>query len=72
MVIGSTGSPSASGSIGHRPRSPRPGRALKATDTRAAGGNCFLEMFDVFAEFARNLRRERRLEGIAKAKPAAA
>jgi hypothetical protein len=38
---------------------------------RTAGGKFFLDMLDVFAEFATNLRRERQLEGIAKAKPAA-
>jgi hypothetical protein len=46
---------------------------LKATeqpiDTTAAG-NCFLDMLGVFAEFETNLRRERQLEGIAKAKAA--
>jgi DNA invertase Pin-like site-specific DNA recombinase len=50
------------------------GAALKATeqpiDTSAAAGNCFLDMLGVFAEFETNLRRERQLEGIAKAKAA--
>jgi DNA invertase Pin-like site-specific DNA recombinase len=49
------------------------GAALKATeqpiDTSAAG-KCFLDMLGVFAEFETNLRRERQLEGIAKAKAA--
>jgi DNA invertase Pin-like site-specific DNA recombinase len=31
---------------------------------------CFLDMLGVFAEFETNLRRERQLEGIAKAKAA--
>ena len=48
------------------------GAALKATeqpiDTSAAAGKCFLAMLGVFAEFETNLRRERQLEGIAKAK----
>src|SRR6476620_190605 len=48
------------------------GAALKATeqpiDTSTAAGKCFLDMLGVFAEFETNLRRERRLEGIADAK----
>ena len=47
--------------------------ALKATeqpiDTSTAAGKCFLDMLGVFAEFETNLRRERQLEGIAKASP---
>lgn len=39
-------------------------------DTGAAAGKCFLDMLGVFAEFETNLRRERQLEGIAKAKAA--
>jgi DNA invertase Pin-like site-specific DNA recombinase len=35
-------------------------------------GKCFLDMLGVFAEFDTNLRRERQLEGIAKAKAAGA
>ncbi len=31
-------------------------------------GKCFLDMLGTFAEFETNLRRERQLEGIAKAK----
>jgi DNA invertase Pin-like site-specific DNA recombinase len=31
-------------------------------------GKCFLDMLGVFAEFETNLRRERQLEGIARAK----
>jgi DNA invertase Pin-like site-specific DNA recombinase len=37
-------------------------------DTRSAAGKAFLDMLGVFAEFETNLRRERQLEGIAKAK----
>jgi DNA invertase Pin-like site-specific DNA recombinase len=48
------------------------GASLKATeqpiDTNTAAGKCFLDMLGVFAEFETNLRRERQLEGIAKAK----
>jgi hypothetical protein len=47
---------------------------LKATeqpiDTSTAVCKCFLDMLGVFAEFETNLRRERQLEGIAKAKAA--
>src|ERR1700730_5699739 len=50
------------------------GAALKATeqpiDTSTAAGKCFLDMLGGFAEFETNLRRERQLEGIAKAKAA--
>lgn len=50
------------------------GAELKATeqpiDTSTAAGKCFLDMLGVFAEFETNLRRERQLEGIAKAKAA--
>ena len=50
------------------------GVALRATeqpiDTATATGKCFLDMLGVFAEFETNLRRERQLEGIAKAKAA--
>jgi DNA invertase Pin-like site-specific DNA recombinase len=45
---------------------------LKATeqpiDTSTPAGKAFLGMLGVFAEFETNLRRERQLEGIAKAK----
>lgn len=37
-------------------------------DTSTAAGKAFLDMLGVFAEFETNLRRERQLEGIAKAK----
>ena len=50
------------------------GVALKATeqpiDTSTAAGKCFLDMLLVFAEFETNLRRERQMEGVAKAKAA--
>jgi DNA invertase Pin-like site-specific DNA recombinase len=50
------------------------GASLKATeqpiDTGTAAGKCFLDMLGVFAEFETNLRKERQLEGIAKAKAA--
>ncbi|RYB03061.1 recombinase family protein [Lichenibacterium ramalinae] len=45
---------------------------LRATeqpvDTSTAAGKAFLDMLGVFAEFETNLRKERQLEGIAKAK----
>ena len=48
------------------------GASLRATeqpiDTSTAAGKCFLDMLGVFAEFETNLRRERQLEGIARAK----
>jgi DNA invertase Pin-like site-specific DNA recombinase len=48
------------------------GVTLKATeqpiDTSTATGKCFLDMLGVFAEFETNLRKERQLEGIARAK----
>jgi len=50
------------------------GVALQATeqpiDTSTAAGKAFLDMLGVFAEFETNLRRERQMEGIAKAKAA--
>lgn len=52
------------------------GARLKATeqpiDTSSAAGKAFLDMLGVFAEFETNLRRERQMEGIAKAKAAGA
>jgi len=46
--------------------------ALKATeqpiDTTTPAGKCFLDMLGVFAEFETSLRKERQMEGIAKAK----
>ncbi len=48
------------------------GAKLQATeqpiDTASAAGKAFLDMLGVFAEFETNLRRERQMEGIAKAK----
>jgi DNA invertase Pin-like site-specific DNA recombinase len=50
------------------------GVTLRATeqpiDTGTAAGKAFLDMLGVFAEFETNLRRERQMEGIAKAKAA--
>lgn len=50
------------------------GVTIKATeqpiDTSTAAGKAFLDMLGVFAEFETNLRRERQMEGIAKAKKA--
>lgn len=50
------------------------GVALKATeqpvDTTTAAGKAFFQMLGVFAEFETNLRKERQMEGIAKAKAA--
>ena len=50
------------------------GAALKATeqpvDTSSAAGKAFFQMLGVFAEFETNLRRERQMEGIAKANAA--
>lgn len=50
----------------------RKGVALRATDqpidTATAAGRCFLQMLGVFAEFETAIRKERQMEGIAKAK----
>jgi DNA invertase Pin-like site-specific DNA recombinase len=50
------------------------GVALRATeqpiDTSTAAGKAFLDILGVFAEFETNLRRERQMEGIEKAKKA--
>ena len=50
------------------------GATLRATeqpiDTGTAAGKAFLDMLGVFAEFETNLRRERQMEGIKKAKAA--
>ena len=50
------------------------GATLKATeqpiDTGTAAGKCFIDMLGVFAEFETNLRKERQMEGITKAKAA--
>ena len=40
----------------------------QAIDTATASGKAFLSMLGVFAEFETNLRRERQMAGIAKAK----
>ncbi|MBY4893324.1 recombinase family protein [Rhodobacteraceae bacterium N5(2021)] len=40
----------------------------QSVDTSDAAGKAFFQMLGVFAEFETNLRRERQLEGIAKAK----
>jgi len=37
-------------------------------DTKSAAGKAFLDMLGVFAEFETNIRKERQLEGVAKAK----
>src|SRR5262249_24100514 len=44
--------------------------AEQPIDTSTASGKCFFDMLGVFAEFETNLRKERQLEGIAKAKSA--
>jgi len=48
------------------------GVILKATEqpisTNTVAGKCFLDMLGVFAEFETNLRNERQMEGISKAK----
>ena len=41
-----------------------------AIDTSNAAGKAFLQMMGVFAEFETNIRRERQMEGIQKAKAA--
>ncbi|WP_114011721.1 recombinase family protein [Cohaesibacter intestini] len=50
------------------------GASLEVTeqsiDTSTPAGNAFLQMLGVFAEFETNIRRERQMEGIAKAKEA--
>jgi DNA invertase Pin-like site-specific DNA recombinase len=52
----------------------RKGVDLRATeqpvDTTTASGRCFFGMLGVFAQFETELRKERQLEGIAKAKAA--
>jgi DNA invertase Pin-like site-specific DNA recombinase len=52
------------------------GIALKATeqpiDTTTAAGKCFLDMLGVFAEFETNIRSERQMEGVRRAKAAGA
>ncbi len=50
------------------------GATLRATEqpinTSTAAGKAFLDMLGLFAEFETNLRRERQMEGIARAKTA--
>ena len=50
------------------------GASLRCTeqpvDTSSAAGKAFLDMLGVFAEFETALRRERQMEGIARAKAA--
>lgn len=46
--------------------------AEQPIDTSTAAGKAFLDMLGVFAEFETNLRRERQIEGIARAKSAGA
>lgn len=50
------------------------GATLRATeqpiDTSSAAGKAFLQMLGVFAEFEHAIRKERQMEGIAKAKAA--
>ena len=43
---------------------------IHIVQTSTAAGKAFLDMLGVFAEFETNLRKERQLEGIAKAKAA--
>jgi DNA invertase Pin-like site-specific DNA recombinase len=40
----------------------------QSVDTSTASGKAFFQMLGVFAEFETNIRRERQMEGIAKAK----
>lgn len=48
------------------------GVTLSATEqpinTKTSAGKCFLDMLSCFSEFETNLRKERQMEGIAKAK----
>ena len=48
------------------------GITLSATEqpinTKTSAGKCFLDMLGVFSEFETNLRKERQMEGISKAK----
>lgn len=48
------------------------GVVISATEqpinTKTSAGKCFLDMLGVFGEFETNLRKERQMEGIAKAK----
>jgi DNA invertase Pin-like site-specific DNA recombinase len=51
-----------------RSKGPRLQAAEQPIDTSTAAGKAFLDMLGVFAEFETNLRLERQLEGIARAK----
>jgi DNA invertase Pin-like site-specific DNA recombinase len=42
----------------------------QAIDTSTAAGKCFLHMLGAFAEFETNVRRERQMAGVARAKAA--
>jgi DNA invertase Pin-like site-specific DNA recombinase len=48
------------------------GVVLSATEqpinTKTSAGKCFLDMLSVFSEFETNIRKERQMEGISKAK----
>ena len=44
------------------------GKVPKGKLAFGPAGNCLLDMLGMFAEFETNLRRERQLEGIARAK----
>ena len=50
------------------------GASLRSTeqpiDTSSASGKCFFDMLSVFSSFETNLRHERQMEGVAKAKAA--
>jgi DNA invertase Pin-like site-specific DNA recombinase len=56
---------SAANELGRASNYERPRQATIASKTRR---QCFLGMLGVFAEFETNLRKERQLEGVAKAK----
>ena len=67
------------GAFGRRPQADRRHAGAKGAslqvlnaniDTSTASGKAFLGMLGVFAEFETNLRKERQMEGIAKAKAA--
>jgi DNA invertase Pin-like site-specific DNA recombinase len=68
--LGIAGTTRATSSGRCEPVPPASRRPSNPIDTSTAAGKCFLDMLGVFAEFETNLRRERQLEGIAKAKAA--
>lgn len=45
-------------------------RGASLKDTSTAAGKCFFDMLAAFAEFETAIRRERQMEGIARAKAA--